>query len=171
MIESLIVSFVVSLAVSFFTLRYARTPPVGERKLIADAHGIPRVELIAEPPGVWPDQLVGLRFLTKSGKLTVGLGAFEDEGTLAFQDATGLIRLGVRMEEGNPRIVFYNHRNPPATGGTRRIEIGLRKDGKHCLEFFNDAGECRLSLGVGDDGTAFISMLDNDGKEIWKVPN
>ena len=156
--------------VCFLFSHRRRNIPVGELKLIQDPKGRIRTELVAEPKGAWPE-VTGLRFLTTTGELSVGLGMFENEGTLAFKDVTGILRLGLRIEDGNPRLVFWGPRNPSDTnsGGFRQIQLGLRKDGAHSLEFMNKAGKCRLSLGVTKDGDPFISMLDDKGTEIWKA--
>lgn len=171
MAETIIWTGFVAAIVSLIVSRIvgSRTPR-GRTVLIEDPDGHARVELMAELKGVWPEGVIGLRLLTKEGKHRAGLGTFEDEGTLAFLDETGLPRLSVRMEESYPRIIFWQHRQPPGVGGTRRIVLGLKPDGSHSLEFMHEDGTCRASLGVQQDGIAFLALNDAKGNVIWRAP-
>jgi hypothetical protein len=171
MIETTIWTVFVAAIVSLIVVRIL-TPriPRGRVVLMEDPEGHARVELVAEPQGAWPAGVIGLRFLTKQGKHRLGLGVFEDEGTLALLDETGLSRLSIRMEETCPRIIFWQHRQPPGIGGTRRIVLGLKPDGSHTLEFMHEDGTCRASLGVQNEGTAFLKLYDANGHVIWKAP-
>jgi hypothetical protein len=165
MLETVIVAIIVSVAVSFVVVR--TISPRGSTVLIRDSKGHPRVELIAEPRDVWPQGMVGLRFLTRKGEHRLGLGLFEDEGTLAILDQTGLPRISVRIEETHPRIIFWQATQN--AGGTRRIVLGLKTEGSHALEFFDDNGSCRSSIGIRKNGTSFFEMYDSNGNIIWKA--
>ena len=171
MTETTIWTVFVAAIVSLIVARILgpRTPR-GRAILIEDTEGHARVELVAEPKGFWPDGVIGLRFLTKQGKYRLGLGVFEDEGTLAFLDETGLARLSIRMEETYPRIIFWQHTQPSGVVGTRRIILGLKPDGSHALEFMHEDGTCRASLGIQNDGTALLALYDANGNVIRKAP-
>lgn len=161
------VAAIVSLIVSRIV---ASGTPRGRTVLIEDPDGHARVELLAEPKGAWPEGVVGLRLLTKEGKHRAGLGTFEDGGTLAFLEETGLPRLSVMMEDGYPRIIFWQRTEPPGDEATRRIVLGLKPDGSHSLEFMHKDGACRASLGVQQDGTPFLALYDAKGDVIWSAP-
>ncbi len=171
MIETLIWSAVVSAVVAIIVVRTSRAPrPRGETVLIEDPDGNPRVELVSELKDAWPEGVTGFRFLTKEGEHRVGLGMFENEGSLSLLDETGLLRLSVRMEEGYPHILFVKHVEPPGIGGTKRVDLGLKPDGSHALEFMNEDGHCRASFGIRNDGTVFLMLRDKAGKVIWSAP-
>jgi len=144
--------------------------PRGRTILIEDTEGHARVELLAEPKGVSPEGMVGLRFLTKQGEQRVGFGMFENEGTLTFLDETGLPRLGIRMQGANPRIIFWQHLTTKIGVGTERIVLGLGPDESHSLKFIHEDGTCRASIGTQKDGTAFLELFDGNGKVVWKAP-
>lgn len=170
MTETTVWTVFIAAIVSLVVARvWGRRSPRGRIILMEDPEGHARVELLAEPKGVWPEGMTGLRFLTKQGKHRVGLGMFEDEGTLSFLDETGLPRLSIRMEDTCPRIIFWQQRESPGIGGTRRIILGLKKDGTHALEFMHEDGTCRASLGIQKNGTSFFELYDANGKVTWKA--
>jgi hypothetical protein len=142
----------------------------GDIVLIRDPEGYTRVEVIAEPHGIEPTGMVGLRFLTKDGKHRMGLGTYQDEGGLTLFDETGLTRVSVRIENSAPRLIFWKHVEPPGIGGTKRIDLGLKTDGSHTLDFMDEKGNCRGSFGVQKDGAPFLAFYDLQGNVVWKVP-
>ena len=165
MLETVIIAIVASVVTSFVVVR--SIPPRESTVLIKDSMGHSRVELIAEPNNIWPQGMVGLRFLTRKGAHRLGLGLFEDEGTLAILDQKGLPRVSVRIEDTCPRIIFWQDTHN--SGGTRRIVLGLKADGTHALEFFDNDGSCRSSIGVRTNGSSFFEMYDANGDIVWKT--
>jgi hypothetical protein len=111
--------------------------------------------------------MVGFRFLTRKGEHRLGLGLYQDEGTLAILDHTGLPRISVRIEDTYPRIIFWQ--DTQNGGGVRRIVLGLKSDGSHALEFFDNNGSCRSSIGVRTNGTSFFEMYDSKGSIVWRA--
>ena len=171
--ESLILAGLISAIVAIavvYVLGSSNRQAKGDMVLIRDPQGYTRIQVIAEPEGIEPTGMVGFRFLTKDGKLRMGLGTYQDEGGLTICDETRLTRVSVRIENSAPRLIFWKHLEPPEFGGTKRIDLGLKTDGSHTLDFMDEKGNCRGSFGVQNDGAPFLALYDHQGNVVWKVP-
>jgi len=103
-VTSAIVSALVSVIVS--SALQGRVPK-GHAPLLSDPEGHQRVEVVADRRGDFPEGIVGLRFLSKTSRSCGGIGAFQDEGTLAFLDESDLPRVSLRIEDSFPRLIFF----------------------------------------------------------------
>lgn len=127
MTEIVLASAFVSALVSMIVVSALRRRiPRGHAPLLLDPDGHTRVEMTADRRGEEPQGIVGLRFFTPKGRLSGGIGAFKDEGTLAFLDEAELPRVSVRIEDSFPRLIFFTPSDSRRGIGYRSIVLGLR---------------------------------------------
>jgi hypothetical protein len=119
----------------------------------------------------------------------VGIGVFNDEGTVTVVGKDQVTNVSLRIQEDRPRLIFWKKAE---FGGTQRINLGQMEDGSHALVFMDERSTPRLSLGVKEDGSPFLvfltdktvrasltvdsegspflNILNKDGKVIWQAP-
>ncbi len=132
-----------------------------EMIFLQDAKGKPRGAL-----GVNDDGTVFLRFADKDGRSRAEVGVLADgTANLVFRDKTNIARVGLTHWRDGKTTFLITDKDQPRFGLALTADgsLSLNFYGQGGINFWDQAGEMRLSLGVSGDGKPDLVLSDKAG--------
>jgi hypothetical protein len=128
---------------------------------LVDSQGKERGSLSWGTEAAW-----GLALRDKSGQVRVSLGLNGDESPmLSLVDKARKARIVLQaMDDGTALVLLSD------PSGTRRIGLDVMADGTPGLAMVDKDEKMRARLDM-DSGEASITLIDKDGKTLWKAPS